>query len=53
MTALLEVTLPLTVPLEVILPVVIDDGLVPSSTTVLLAFSVNNRLSVTLTANSP
>jgi hypothetical protein len=54
-TALLEdkLLLAVTVPGAVIVPVVIDEGLVPSSTIVEEAFSVKRRLSVTLTANSP
>jgi hypothetical protein len=45
--------LELTAPEAVMLPVVIEEGLVPSSTIVAEAFSVKIRLSVTLTANSP
>ena len=42
-----------TVPVAVIAPVVIEVGLVPISITVFELFSVNSRLSATLTASSP
>jgi len=54
-TALLEANVPLAVrvPDTVAVVVVMVEGLVPSSTIAADAFSVNIRLSVTLTASSP
>jgi hypothetical protein len=54
-TALLDAKVPLAVkvPVTVAVAVVIVDGLVPSSTICVDAFSVKIRLSVTLTASSP
>jgi hypothetical protein len=54
-TALLDAKVPLAVrvPDTVAVVVVMVEGLVPSSTIAADAFSVNIRLSVTLTASSP